>query len=187
MSNFLEGTIEFIKTNLNNTTQRPLHIGEAMTLWTYSILLDEANAFCYIGKNTSDDQDIQKMLKDSIKNCAEQSNDVKQLMIKEGVPIPNATPPKPNSDTLDIPYGTKMSDEEIANGLIAKELAAINLCNGTLTQAIRNDVGAMFLKFYNEKVNSLLIVKTTMLERGWLKVPPSFAVTGHPNSSVGNK
>lgn len=184
MSNFFEGALTFIRTNLNNTSERPLHIGEAMELWKYVILLDEANAFCEIGLNTTTDKDIKEMLKDSIKNCTEQSNEVKKLMKKEGVPLPDSTPSKPRSAETDVPFGVKMTDGEIANGLVTKELAGMNQCNITLANALRNDVGAMFLKFYNEKVNSLYIIKTKMLERGWLKVPPAFIVPGHPDTSA---
>ncbi len=157
-----------------------LHIGEVMALWTYHTALDEFNRFVEVGLNTTKDKELINLLKSSFDECHKQNIELEELLREEGVPIPPTAESKPKSDPTDIPQGVKLTDSEIANGISVKNIAAINLCSVSITQTLRVDVGAMWLKFFLDKVKSTTKLRTVMGKRGWLKVPPPYNPSGIP-------
>jgi len=71
-----------------------------------------------------------------------------------------------------------MTDDEIANIVAVKLVAAITFCATAASQAVRNDVGIMFLEFQTEAMRYSVILKSVMKKRGWLKYPPEYVPPG---------
>lgn len=86
--------------------------------------------------------------------------------------------PKPKSNSDGIPFGTKMTDDEIANIVSVKLAAAITFCATAASQSVRNDVGMMFLEFQTETMRYSILLKSVMKKRGWLKYPPEYVPPG---------
>lgn len=167
----------FINDSLGDNKE-PLHIGEVMDLWTYYGMLSESNRFVEVGLNTTSDGDLIKLLKVSFDNCHKQIIEIQELLRSEGVPLPETSESKPKSDSRDIPPGVKLSDDEIANGLAIKNISSIMICAGGISQAIRLDVGGMWLKFFMVRVKYGVTLKGVMRKRGWLKIPPNYNPKG---------
>lgn len=120
------------------------------------------------------------MLTDILKTCESHKKELNQFMIKEGIPLPDVTSPKPKSSSKDIPLGVKLTDEEIANGVAFKLVVCLQACGKGQADSIRNDVGMMWLGFYLEWVTVGKVLKTLMIKRGWIKVPPYYYPPGTP-------
>lgn len=183
MPSILEALGSLLQTELDNEEKAPLHVGEVMNCWLFLAAIHEATIFTQIALNTTSDDELKEMLKDSRTGCENQTNRVQNLLIKEGVPLPPLTEHKPNSDAFEVPYGVKMTDDEIANGISMKEVAAIMLCTNGMTQAIREDVGKMFLQILLEKATFNTSLKFMMKKRGWIKVPPYFTPPAMPKQN----
>ncbi|MCM3760996.1 DUF3231 family protein [Alkalihalobacillus oceani] len=164
----------------DDESKPPLHVGEVMTLWTYLALLEEAIVLEQIYLNTTEDTELEELLKKIQNKCNDQVTKLKEFLQQEGVPFPPAAEQKPYSEARAIPVGAKMSDSEIASAISAKMAALITLCATGISQAIRNDVSMMLLKFQIEAVNISAILKSSMKKRGWLKVPPAYSPPGSP-------
>lgn len=182
MANIVEVIGSILQSTLDNEKKSPLHMGEVMNCWMFLASIHEANIFTQIGINTSTDDELLEMLKDSTKSCDAQSKEMTSFMTREGVPLPPLTEKKPNSGSETIPYGVKMTDDEIANGVSIKSIAAIMLCMNGVTQAVRDDVSKMFLEIMLEKISFNASLKTMMKKRGWIKIPPYFAPPSLPNT-----
>lgn len=177
MPNILEALGSMLQNNLDNEEKSPLHVGEVMNCWTFLATIHEANIFLQIALNTTTDDELKEMLRDSMKGCEKHTKLMKDFLVNEGVPLPPLTEHKPNADSLNVPYGVKMTDDEIANGVSMKEVAAVMLCASGMTQAARDDVSKMFLRIFLEKATFNTSLKNMMKKRGWLKVPPYFTKT----------
>lgn len=181
MANPFEAFWDILKpSNVNddNDQKTPMHIGEVMSCWNYFILMKEMLRFEEVGLNTTNDSEMVKLLKDANKMCKEHSDRLEKFLIKEGVPLPQTSPPKPDSSPIDVPLGVKMTDDELANGLALKITASLVECATGQAQGIRNDVGVMWAEFLGE----LLVLNATLRKlkkkRGWLKIPPYFQTPG---------
>lgn len=162
-----------------NDKNTPLNVGEVMNLWTYVAALEEVNRIVEVALNTTEDKELIEALNNSFKDCSKHIAEVKEILREEGVPLPaTASEPKPKSDPQDVPHGVKFTDAEIANLLILKQVSAIGLCTTGLTQSVRKDIGAMWLKFFLKRVEYSAYLRPIMLERGWLKVPPYYYPPG---------
>lgn len=180
MTNIGESLINVMKNVLDTEPKSPLHIGEVMSLWTYLILLQESNHFVEIGINTTTDDDLLEALNHSWTDCDKQINEIKKLFKTEGISLPNTSEPKPKSEPNSIPSGVKLTDDEIANGLVMKSTNAIAFCGLSLSQALRTDIGIMWYQFFNTKVKFGTYYMPIMRKRGWLKVPPYYVPNGIP-------
>lgn len=182
MTNLLETLGSFLQMKLDNEEKAPLHVGETMNLWMFLTTIHEANIFNQMGMNSTNDDELLEMLQDSTKTCEKQTKQVTDLLIREGIALPPLTQHKPATNPNDIPLGTKMTDDEIANGVSIKDVAVIMICATGITQSIRTDVGRLFLQLMLEKVTFDTSLKNMMIRRGWIKVPPYFTPSGSPNS-----
>ncbi|PWW28363.1 uncharacterized protein DUF3231 [Cytobacillus oceanisediminis] len=70
--------------------------------------------------------------------------------------------------------------EEIANDVAFKLVVCLQACGKGQADSIRNDVGMMWLGFYMEWVTVGKVLKTLMIKRGWIKVPPYYYPPGSP-------
>ncbi|WP_332697809.1 DUF3231 family protein [Halalkalibacter lacteus] len=110
--------------------------------------------------------------------CKEQSDRLEKFLIKEGVSLPQTSPPKPDSSPIDVPLGVKMTDDELANGLAIKVAASLVECATGQAQAIRNDVGMMWAEFQAELLVFSATLRKVKKKRGWLKIPPAYHPAG---------
>lgn len=182
MKNFIEAVLNMIKTSVDEegSPKNPLHVGEVMSCWMYLGGLEEAQAFIKAGLNTTvDDQLIHALLEDQ-RLGQSQIEDLKDFMIREGIPLPPASETKPDSDPNLIPNGVKLTDDEIANGLSLKIVALIMNAATAASQSVRNDVGYLFVKFLGEKLVLGANIKAMMMKRGWIKIPPYYNPPGAP-------
>lgn len=182
MTNIFEAALNVFKLSADNEPKSPLHIGEAYACWMYMGLMDEATVFIQMGLNSTNDDELKDMLKDSLEQCQSQSKQLQEFMKKEGVHLPPTTEDRPNSDPNAVPLGVKMTDDEIANGVSIKTVTAIIHCATSSAQSIRNDVGMMWVHFMNEKMIFGQSLKTLLRQRGWIKVPPYYYPPGLPNN-----
>jgi hypothetical protein len=184
VSNPFEAIWNALKISIDNTNEpnSPLHIIEAGDCWKYNTMVEEFLRYEEIGLNTTTDDEVKEMLTDVVKLCESQLKKLSQFMKKEGIPLPDVSSSKPNSDSKGIPLGVKLTDVEIANGIAFKLVTCIQACAIGQAESIRNDVGLMWLGFYSEWVTFGTILKTLMRKRGWIKVPPYYYPPGSPNN-----
>ncbi|MDQ0254033.1 hypothetical protein J2S74_001406 [Evansella vedderi] len=183
MSNPFEAIWNTLKIAVDNVdeSKAPLHVMEVGDCWKYTTMVEEFIRYEEIGLNTSTDDEIKEMLTDIIRLCESHVRKMTQFMREEGIPLPDVTSAKPTSNPNDIPLGVKLTDDEIANGIAFKLVQCILTCAEGQANAVRNDVGIMWLQFYSEWVTAGTTLKTLMRKRGWLKVPPYYYPPGSPN------
>lgn len=182
MSNPFESVWNILKTSIDNTNEphTPLHVIEVGDCWRYIALMEEFIRYEEIGLNTTADDEVKEMLTDIIKLCEEQVKELSQFLKEEGVPLPDVTSAKPKSEPQEIPLGVKLTDDEITNGVAFKLVTCLNACAKAQGDAIRNDIGLLWTRFYTEWVAFGATLKTLMRKRGWLKVPPYYYPPGSP-------
>lgn len=181
MSSMLESLKDFLEIEVDQETPNPLHVGEVMCCWTYLTIMDESTVFLQIGLNTTSDDEVKKVLQSSLDQCKVQGDRFRTFMIKEGIHLPETSQPRPLSDPNAVPLGAKLTDEEIINGLSIKTVTAILHCASSSNQAIRNDVGSLFVHAMLEKIKFANSLKEIMRKRGWIKVPPYYYPPGAPS------
>ncbi|MET3508222.1 DUF3231 family protein [Halalkalibacter oceani] len=176
----VEALTKVLHSLYDDDSKPPIHVGEVMTCWTYLALLEETVVLEQICLNTTEDTELQELLKKIQSKCSDQVTTLKKFLQQEGVPLPPASEQKPDSDPRAIPEGAKKTDSEIASAVSAKLATSITLCATGISQSVRNDVSIMLLKFQMEAVNVSAILKASMKKRGWLKVPPAYFPPGSP-------
>ncbi|PLT35216.1 hypothetical protein CUU64_07525 [Bacillus sp. V5-8f] len=77
-------------------------------------------SFEEMGLNTTTDEEVKDMLKEAVKLCHNQAKEVRNLLIHEGVALPNGREPRPKSNQNEEPNGVRMTDDEIANSVSIK-------------------------------------------------------------------
>ncbi|MGO4889884.1 DUF3231 family protein [Anaerobacillus sp. MEB173] len=175
MPNPFEAFWNTLKTMTDYDTKAPLHVGEVMTCWTYLAGIKDMLRYEEIGLNTTTDDEVREMLNDAYTMCKSQADRLESFLIKEGVPLPETVPPKPQAQTNNIPAGVKISDDEIANGVSIKIALAIIECATGQSQSIRSDVGMIWAEFQSEMLTFSTTLKKLMNKRGWLKIPPYYS------------
>ncbi|HWI65559.1 MAG TPA: DUF3231 family protein [Symbiobacteriaceae bacterium] len=165
--------------SLFQTTDQPTaapHLGEAYGLWLYYTLLDDALSFCQLTSNHAHDADLRKLIAEVANDLERpQRHKVEELMAREGIPFPEVTMPKhPTVDPDSIPQAARMADVEIANIQALKLQALITTSTANMQQALRDDIGGVYMAFKQELIAMSLRLKKLMQQRGWLIVPPAF-------------
>ncbi|MDH5160943.1 DUF3231 family protein [Heyndrickxia oleronia] len=180
MTSIFETIKDYLQMNTHNEQKKPLHVGEVMSCWMYLALMDEATIYIQIGLNTTTDDDVIKLLTESLKQCKTQGIRFKEFMKTEGIHLPASSEQRPDSEPNAVPLGTKLIDDEIMNGLSIKTIAAITHCATAASQSIRNDIGTLFTTCMLEKMKFGTSLKDAMRRRGWIKVPPYYYPPGMP-------
>ncbi|AND40411.1 MULTISPECIES: DUF3231 family protein [Cytobacillus] len=182
MPNALEAIFNMLRISFDNTNEPKslLHVIEVGDLWKYVTLVEEFIRYEEMGLNTTADDEVREMLTDIVKVCEAQVKRVGNFMKNEGIPLPDVTSSKPNSNPKDVPLGVKLTDDEIANGVAFKLVTCSQACAKGQADAIRNDLGLMWTEFFLEWTAIGATVKTLMRKRGWLKVPPYYYTPGSP-------
>ncbi len=171
--NLLESLFAAVTVN----DQPPMHAGEVMSLWTYSVVLDEGRALCLFLLNHTRDPELKTYIEHFVSAVEDpQRKRLHNFMRNEGLTLPHVTPDKGRADPAVLPPGAQLGDDEIANMMVAKLTALLQALHGGLITCLRNDIGAMLYAFQTEMYKEAFMLKQTMSKRGWLKVPPSFLI-----------
>jgi hypothetical protein len=182
LPNPFEAVWNTLKTTIdnNNEPKSPLHVIEVGDCWKYLATVEEFIRYEEIGLNTTTDDEVKEMLNDVVQLCESQVKRLSQFMKQEGIPLPEVTSSKPISKPNEVPLGVKLTDDEITNGVTFKLVTCMNQCSKAQADAIRNDIGMTWLKFYFEWVVFGTTLKTLMRKRGWIKIPPYYHPPGSP-------
>jgi hypothetical protein len=182
VNNVFEALSDVVKSLVDEEPKPPLHVGEAMSCWTYLTILEEAVMLEQVGLNTTTDPELKQFLEKTMAAASSQARRLKDFLQREGVPLPPVSEPKPLSNPNAVPLGAKLTDDEIANVVSVKLAGSITTCATSASQSTRNDVGMMFIEFQHETMVYGTMIKTLMRKRGWLKVPPFYYPPGSPTS-----
>lgn len=178
MTNLLESLANLLGSLIDDEPKPPLHAGEVMALWTLLTIYQEGQLIYQIALNTTPDQELRHAAKNALENSIEASKLIRDFLIKEGVTLPKASEPKPDSSPESIPLGVKFTDEELANLIMGKISACIALCGQALAQCLRNDVGLLLLQSMGSLLKYGTPYKSLMKKRGWLIAPPFYYPPG---------
>lgn len=182
MSNSLEAIWNSIMVSIDHVDEpkHPLHTGEVTNCWIYYNGMKEFIKYEEMGLNTTTDDEVREMLIDAIKVCSSQVKKLEEFMFQEGIPLPDSPAKKPKADSDEIPLGVKFTDDEITNAVSIKIAGAIIECATGEAQAVRNDLGLMWFKFHSELFTFGATLKTLMIKRGWIRIPPYYYPPGKP-------
>ncbi|MDQ0973778.1 hypothetical protein QFZ31_003656 [Neobacillus niacini] len=155
--------------------KRPLNVMEVSNLWFFLLGTETTMRNEEIGINLAQDPELKQILKD-IKETVHIPirDELKEFLMKEGVPFPQSTPEKPAVDFKDISEGAKLNDEELANLMSYNLAMGVNYASKGLTESIRADVGLMFSKIIVRKTTAGLIMKQYLDRHEWLRIPPYY-------------
>jgi hypothetical protein len=155
--------------------KRPLNVMEVSNLWFFLLGTETTMRNEEIGINLAQDPELKQILKD-IKETVHIPirDELKEFLMKEGVPFPQSTPEKPTGDFKEIPEGAKLNDEEMANLMSYNLAMGVNYASKGLTESIRADVGLIFSKIIARKTTAGLIMKQYLDRHEWLRIPPYY-------------
>ncbi|MTH54745.1 DUF3231 family protein [Bacillus mangrovi] len=181
MAGIFESIISVMKENLDGEPKPPLHVGEVMALWTLYTMYEEAKSFYGVFLNITTDLQLKHSVETAKKDTEKAVNLLKEFLKAEGVPLPNAgQQDKPDSNPSAVPPGVRFTDDEIANFIGVKTAAYISMMAAAIAQSIRTDVAAIFASHMMEVIKYDAALKSMMIKKGWLKVPPYYLPTGSP-------
>lgn len=134
-----------------------------MTLWTLLTAIEEAKAICLALLNHTADPDLKRLIERAIKDIKEPTGrQVQELLTNEGVPMPPAAHAKAKANPDDVFPGAKLPDEEIAQLVLGKSEAVLVIIATGLVQVLREDVGAMLLRFQMQYLGEGYALKNVM-------------------------
>lgn len=155
--------------------KRPLNVMEVSNLWFFLLGTETTMRNEEIGINLAQDPELKQILKDIRETVHVPIRDeLKEFLMKEGVPFPKTTPVKPAGDFKDIPEGAKLNDEEMANLMSYNLAMGVNYASKGLTESIRADVGLIFSKIILRKTTAGLIMKQYLDRHEWLQIAPYY-------------
>ncbi|MBL0387839.1 DUF3231 family protein [Tumebacillus sp. ITR2] len=178
MTTLIEAITSIAKGFLDEEPKPPLHVGEVMALWTALALHQEGYSMYELAMNTTTDPDLLHALRKARESSAEDIHSIKEFLVKEGVPLPTTSEPKPHANPNAIPYGVKLTDDEICNLISAKVASSIALCGSGIAESVRADVGYLFLQSMVRLMKFGAPLRVLMRERGWIKIPPYYYPPG---------
>ncbi|WHZ03834.1 DUF3231 family protein [Neobacillus sp. YX16] len=89
--------------------KRPLNVMEVSNLWFFLLGTGTTMRNEEIGINLAQDPELKQILKDIRETVHIPIRDeLKEFLMKEGVPFPQSTPEKPVGDYRNIPEGAKL-------------------------------------------------------------------------------
>lgn len=155
-----------------NPKDEPMHYGEIFSVWQFSakakMTLSTLQAFHY----HAGDQDLKKMIDDLMDQAQLEIKNCDKLLKANGItPFP-LLPDRPSVKLEDIPVGARFSDPEIAATISAGASMSLNECSQIMGMAIREDIGALFLKTHAQMAVLGLALLKMNKQKGWLIPPP---------------
>ena len=171
--NILEVAYDSFKPFINGEN-KGLNVMEVSNLWLFLAICNNTLRNEELAYNTAEDGELKKILKDAREIHKSIAEEINKILKKEGVPLPDDTPEKPDIIVKDIPEGAKLNDEEIANLVSFNLLLGIDYASRGLTESIRSDIGYTFFKVIAKKALLGVTLKDLMQKRNWLRTPPAY-------------
>jgi hypothetical protein len=154
--------------------KKPLNTLEVSNIWMYTVMGNSTLRLEELWINTAQDEELRKTLKQIYAVHKEIVSDLKEFLLKEGVPLPKLYTPKPLGDFRSISEAARYTDREIANLMSYNLVVALTHGVRVLSESIRADIGVMFSKFLIQHLSVALPLKELMVKRDWLQEPPPF-------------
>lgn len=86
-----------------NPQDEPMHYGEVFGLWSYVMAGNKMVGNYQMLLNHVGDDDLKKLLRESIEKCQDEIKQVSTILKENGVALPPASPEPPTADLNDIP------------------------------------------------------------------------------------
>ncbi|MDQ0268691.1 DUF3231 family protein [Cytobacillus purgationiresistens] len=182
MKNTIATVTTMLKNFIDDDPNTHLHVGEVMSLWTLCTAFHEAYSLYQVALNTTTDSELIDMLQKALQGSKDDTKNIEDFLLKEGVPLPKVSTKKPFSEPAAVPEGVKLNDDEIANLISVKIASSISYCGVALSQTIRTDVGLLIFKVQVSLMQYAVPFKNLMKQRGWLKTPPNYVPPGLPGN-----
>jgi len=155
-----------------NPKDEPLHYGEIFSIWQFSatakLALSTFQAYLY----HAGDRDLKKIIDDLMDQAYQEIKDCDRLLKANGILSSPSLPDRPSAKLEDIPAGARFSDPEIALALSGSVALSLVECSKIMGLAIRQDVGALFLKTHAQMAALGLELLKLNKKKGWLIPPP---------------
>jgi len=155
-----------------NPKEEPLHYGEVFDLWASDLAENAMIAGHQVMLNHAGDEDLKKLLKESVELGQQQKKQIEQLLKENGIALPPASPEPPDACLEDIPAGARVPDPAIAATLGAHIAAGMVACSTMMGKCIREDLAMMYGQFHMQKAALAEKVLRLNKEKGWLIPPP---------------
>lgn len=184
----MSGILDRMITRLNDAfyvqdhTDKHLHVGEVMNLWSYLKMCQNSISSLEIFMNTTLDADLRTLLKEYHDVFKVHEKQLRDFLINEGITIPMHADPKPVSNPDAVPLGTKLTEFELSYILTLRLKACIMSCTAGLMDSFHPEVTVLFTEFLSELYNAVADSKVLFLKRGWLEPPPTYFAPGAPGS-----
>jgi hypothetical protein len=155
-----------------NQKNEPMHYGEIFGVWEFSMKAKGCISAYRAFKYHAGDDDLKGIIDDLIDQAELEASECDEILMHNGiVPFP-ALPERPEAKLEDIPIGAKFSDQEIAAAIAADSAAGLTVCSQIIGTSIREDIGALFMKYHATKAALGLRILRLSKEKGWLIPPP---------------
>ncbi|MED3553253.1 DUF3231 family protein [Cytobacillus praedii] len=155
-----------------NPKEEPMHYGEVFGTWSYLLATKAAIAGHQLQSNHAGDEDLQKLLNETIEIGLEEVKQIETLLKENGIGLPPTPPEPPNACLEDIPIGARIQDPAIAAALSASVASCLISCSTIIGQCIREDIAMMFGQLHMQKAQLGAKVLKLNKEKGWLIPPP---------------
>lgn len=110
-----------------NPQDEPMHYGEVFSTWNYVMATNGAIGKYQMLTNHVGDDDLKKLLQESVEKAQEEVKKVEELLKENGIALPPATPEPPKADLNDIPAGARFQDAAVSAATTAEMAAVSNL------------------------------------------------------------
>ena len=132
---------------LGRKDERPLHVGEVMSLWKVAAAFEDGRTIILGLLNHTNDAELKRFMESYISD-------------------------KAKADADDVPPAARFESVEIATMLAAELLAGIQSVQEGALQCLRYDLGSMLLELEAAAYRQSFVLREMMEKRGWLKLPP---------------
>ncbi|WP_078392794.1 DUF3231 family protein [Shouchella patagoniensis] len=155
-----------------NPQDEPMHYGEVFSTWNYLMVCNKNIADTQMLLNHVGDNDLKKLLLESIDAAKSEAKQISELLKTNGVALPPAAPEPPSVDLNAIPVGARFPDPDVAATAAGATATGLVTCSQIMAQSIREDIAMMFGQFHMAKATlGAKFLKLTK-EKGWLIPPP---------------
>lgn len=159
--------------------ERPLHVGEVMTLWTIlTQLQDGYGAVMSLSHHTAD-PDLKHYMQQHMRDFdLPWIKRVKQFMLDRSIPLPAPTTEKPLADEGQIPTGARFTEIEIAEMLVVMFRSGLQMLHHGMIECLNYELGTLLMEMHLDALRDSLMLRELMENRGWLKSPPQWNPPG---------
>lgn len=155
-----------------NPKEEPLHYGEVFSIWSNLAGNNGLVAGYQTFINHTGDEDLKKILEDSIQCMKDENKQLEKILKMNGVGLPPAPPERPIARLEDIPVGARFNDPEISAAVSLDVAAGLVACSQAMGMSIREDFAMMYGQFHMAKAQLGAKLLRLNKAKGWLVPPP---------------